>query len=126
MQLAIAWVLAKGDFIVPVIGARTRAQLSESLAALNLPLSPEEIAAVEAGHPGRSCGWEPLRRGADAGARQREVEMELSPTAQQKGLMPLSPISPKIPSRLVSPSISFTRGPRLMSCSSHFVRLQAT
>src|SRR5262245_15678164 len=30
-QLAIAWVLAKGSFIVPVIGARTRSQLAESL-----------------------------------------------------------------------------------------------
>jgi aryl-alcohol dehydrogenase-like predicted oxidoreductase len=33
-QLAVAWVLAKGQRIVPVIGARTRKQLSESLAAL--------------------------------------------------------------------------------------------
>ena len=33
-QLAIAWVLAKGSFIVPVVGARTRAQLAESLGAL--------------------------------------------------------------------------------------------
>ena len=39
VQLAIAWVLAKGDFIVPVIGARTRTQLSESLGALNVKLS---------------------------------------------------------------------------------------
>jgi aryl-alcohol dehydrogenase-like predicted oxidoreductase len=34
VQLAIAWVLAKGSFIVPVVGARTRAQLAESLGAL--------------------------------------------------------------------------------------------
>src|SRR4029453_17787288 len=33
-QLAIAWVLAKGKTIVPLIGARTRTQLSESLGAL--------------------------------------------------------------------------------------------
>jgi len=36
-QLAIAWVLAKRSFIVPVIGARTRAQLAESLDALDVP-----------------------------------------------------------------------------------------
>ncbi len=50
-QLAIAWVLAKGDFIVPVMGARTRAQLSESLAALEVKLSPTEIADIEAAIP---------------------------------------------------------------------------
>jgi aryl-alcohol dehydrogenase-like predicted oxidoreductase len=38
-KLAIAWVLAKSKSIVPVIGARTRAQLSESLDALQLRLS---------------------------------------------------------------------------------------
>jgi aryl-alcohol dehydrogenase-like predicted oxidoreductase len=46
-QLAIAWVLAKGSFIVPVIGARTRAQLKESLGALQLELSAEELAEIE-------------------------------------------------------------------------------
>ncbi len=51
MQLAIAWVLAKGDFIVPVIGARKRTQLADSLAALNVKLTTEEIAAIEAAIP---------------------------------------------------------------------------
>jgi aryl-alcohol dehydrogenase-like predicted oxidoreductase len=50
-QLAIAWVLAKGPTIVPLIGARTRAQLAESLAALEVKLSPEEIASIEAAVP---------------------------------------------------------------------------
>src|SRR5579859_708140 len=36
VQLALAWVLAKGESIIPVMGARTRAQLSESLAALQV------------------------------------------------------------------------------------------
>jgi aryl-alcohol dehydrogenase-like predicted oxidoreductase len=40
-------VLAKGSFIVPVIGARTRAQLTESLGALHLELSAEELAEIE-------------------------------------------------------------------------------
>jgi len=47
-QLAIGWVLTKGDSIIPVIGARKRTQLSESLAALDLRLTPDEIAALEA------------------------------------------------------------------------------
>ncbi len=46
-QLAIAWVLAKGAAVIPVVGARTRAQLHESLAALSVELSPEELARVE-------------------------------------------------------------------------------
>jgi aryl-alcohol dehydrogenase-like predicted oxidoreductase len=50
-QLAIAWVLSKQDFIVPVIGARTRAQLTESLAALRVNLTADEIAAIEAAVP---------------------------------------------------------------------------
>src|SRR5262245_36543159 len=50
-QLAIAWVLAKGTSMVPVIGARTRAQLAESLGALNVELTPADIARVEAAMP---------------------------------------------------------------------------
>ena len=46
-QLAIAWVLAKGPSIVPVVGARTRAQLAESLGALDVTLTADEIARIE-------------------------------------------------------------------------------
>ena len=46
-QLAIAWVLAKGSNIVPVIGARTRKQLSESLGALDVKLSAADVARIE-------------------------------------------------------------------------------
>jgi aryl-alcohol dehydrogenase-like predicted oxidoreductase len=53
-QLAIAWVLAKGPSIIPVVGARTRAQLSESLGALNVTLAPDEIAAIESAVPAES------------------------------------------------------------------------
>jgi len=50
-QLAIAWVLAKSPTIVPVIGARTRAQLAESLGALNVDLSPADVARIEEAVP---------------------------------------------------------------------------
>lgn len=50
-QLSIAWVLAQGDDIIPVIGARTVQRLRESLAALTIDLSAEEIAAIEAAAP---------------------------------------------------------------------------
>jgi aryl-alcohol dehydrogenase-like predicted oxidoreductase len=50
-QLAIAWVLAKGPGIVPLIGARTRAQLTEALGALDVRLSPNDIVRIEAAVP---------------------------------------------------------------------------
>ncbi len=62
-QLAIAWVLAKGANIVPLIGARKRPQLVESLGALDLRLSAVEIAAVEAALPPEAI--EGTRYGAD-------------------------------------------------------------
>jgi aryl-alcohol dehydrogenase-like predicted oxidoreductase len=50
-QLAIAGVLSKGPSIVPLIGARTRVQLSESLGALQITLTPADIARIEAALP---------------------------------------------------------------------------
>jgi aryl-alcohol dehydrogenase-like predicted oxidoreductase len=50
-QLAIGWVLAKSPHIMPVIGARTRKQLAESLGALEVRLSPADIAALEEAVP---------------------------------------------------------------------------
>jgi aryl-alcohol dehydrogenase-like predicted oxidoreductase len=50
-QLAIAWVLAAGENIIPVIGARTRRQLSESLGALQVVLTAEDIARLERALP---------------------------------------------------------------------------
>ena len=46
-QLAIAWVLSRGSDIVPVIGARTRAQLANSLGALDLTLPAGDLARLE-------------------------------------------------------------------------------
>jgi aryl-alcohol dehydrogenase-like predicted oxidoreductase len=47
VQIAIAWVVSKGSDIVPVIGARTRKQLVESLGAADVVLSGEEIRRLE-------------------------------------------------------------------------------
>ncbi|MFC0219789.1 aldo/keto reductase [Pseudochelatococcus lubricantis] len=46
-QLAIAWVLAQGDDIVPLVGARKRDRLEEALGALATTLSAEDLAAIE-------------------------------------------------------------------------------
>ncbi|NMO20529.1 aldo/keto reductase [Pyxidicoccus fallax] len=46
-QLAIAWVLARQPKFVPVIGAKTVAQLEDALGALARPLAKEDVAALE-------------------------------------------------------------------------------
>ncbi len=51
VQLAVAWVLAKGEDIVPLIGARKRSQLTESLGGLDIALTAEDLAAIEAAIP---------------------------------------------------------------------------
>jgi len=46
-QLAIAWVLARGEDIVALVGARTRERLAEALGALDLELSAAELTELE-------------------------------------------------------------------------------
>ena len=50
-QIAIAWVLAQGADIAPVIGARRRAQWAELQRALGLTLAASDLAAIEAAAP---------------------------------------------------------------------------
>jgi aryl-alcohol dehydrogenase-like predicted oxidoreductase len=50
-QVAIAWALARGEDIVPLIGARTRQRLREALGALQLSLSTDDLDAIEAAMP---------------------------------------------------------------------------
>jgi aryl-alcohol dehydrogenase-like predicted oxidoreductase len=50
-QAAIAWVAAQGDDIVPLVGARKRAQLSETLGAVERTLSLEDLATIAAAVP---------------------------------------------------------------------------
>jgi aryl-alcohol dehydrogenase-like predicted oxidoreductase len=49
--IAIAWVLARGDDIVPLVGARRRDRLAEALGALNLELSSEDLASIDQAVP---------------------------------------------------------------------------
>ncbi|WP_435019809.1 aldo/keto reductase [Tundrisphaera sp. TA3] len=50
-QVAIAWVAGRGDDIIPLIGARTRERLRESLGVLNVRLDAADLARVEAAVP---------------------------------------------------------------------------
>ena len=50
-QLAIAWVVHRGDDIIPLVGARRRDRLAEAIGALEIRLEPDEIAQIEAAVP---------------------------------------------------------------------------
>jgi aryl-alcohol dehydrogenase-like predicted oxidoreductase len=64
-QLAIAWVLSRGENIVALVGARRRDRLRESLGATELPLSPDVLARIERTVPAEAV----------AGARYNEQGM---------------------------------------------------
>jgi aryl-alcohol dehydrogenase-like predicted oxidoreductase len=67
-QLAIAWMLTKGKgSIVPLIGARTRAQLAETLGALDVHLMADEVRELEEAIPPESI----------AGTRYDERQMRV-------------------------------------------------
>ncbi len=55
-QVALAWVLAKQPTLVPIVGARTRAQLDDALVALDKPLSASDVAALESIVPADAIG----------------------------------------------------------------------
>lgn len=64
-QIAIAWVLGRGDDIVPLVGARTRARLTEALGSLGVTLDAADLAAIE----------EAVPAGAAAGERYPAAQM---------------------------------------------------
>jgi len=66
-QLALAWVLAQGDDIVPIPGTKHRKYLDENIAAGSVVISNEEMAEI----------IEALPRGAAAGERYPESMMKL-------------------------------------------------
>lgn len=71
-QLALAWVLAQGDFILPIPGTRRIKNLDENLGALDVKLSPAELAEIEQVFP----------VAAVAGTRYPEQMMKLLDTAK--------------------------------------------
>ncbi|HXP53944.1 MAG TPA: aldo/keto reductase [Streptosporangiaceae bacterium] len=50
-QLAFAWVLSRGDDIIPLIGTKRRDRLAEALGALDITLTPDELGAIEKAVP---------------------------------------------------------------------------
>jgi aryl-alcohol dehydrogenase-like predicted oxidoreductase len=64
-QLALAWVLAQADFIVPIPGTKRRRYLEENLAAETITLSKDDLRRIDAAFP----------KGAAAGTRYAAVAM---------------------------------------------------
>ena len=50
-QLALAWVLAQGDYIIPIPGTKRRTYLQENVEALSISLSADELATLDAIFP---------------------------------------------------------------------------
>ena len=66
-QLALAWVLARGEHLVPIPGTKRRKYLEENVAAVGIVLDANEMARIDAAFP----------VGAAAGARYPEAMMRL-------------------------------------------------
>jgi aryl-alcohol dehydrogenase-like predicted oxidoreductase len=66
-QVAIAWVLAQGEDVVPLVGARRRERLEEALGALEVDMSAEDLAAIARVVPA----------GAAAGERYDDQQMAI-------------------------------------------------
>ncbi|MCZ8193322.1 MAG: aldo/keto reductase [Brevundimonas sp.] len=65
-RVAVAWALARGEDVVPLVGARRRDRLAESLGALTVRLTSDELVAIDAAVP----------PGAAAGGRYPEAQLK--------------------------------------------------
>jgi aryl-alcohol dehydrogenase-like predicted oxidoreductase len=64
-QIALAWVMAQGEDVVPIFGAKKRSRVEENIKALDVWLTPEELAEIDRLMP----------RGSTAGLRYPEQHM---------------------------------------------------
>jgi aryl-alcohol dehydrogenase-like predicted oxidoreductase len=72
-QIAIAWVLSRGDDVVPLVGARRRERLAEALDALDLDLTAGDLARIEEVLP------------ADAAAGERYQPQQMAALDSERG-----------------------------------------
>jgi len=73
-QLAIAWVLSRGEDIVPLVGTTRRDRLDEAIGAVGLELTQDDLAAIERAMP----------TGAAAGERYDERQMAMLDSEQRR------------------------------------------
>jgi aryl-alcohol dehydrogenase-like predicted oxidoreductase len=72
-QVAIAWILSRGDDIVPLVGARRRDRLDEALGALDLDLTTDDLSRIERAVP------------ADAASGDRYPEQQMALLDSERG-----------------------------------------
>ena len=65
-QLALAWLLSRGENVVPIPGVKSRARLEENVRAVSIALTVDELAMIEKAAP----------RGIAAGTRYPEAAMK--------------------------------------------------
>ena len=74
-QVAIAWVLSRGEDIVPLVGSRTRERLDEALGAVDVTLEDDDLAAIESAVPADAA----------AGDRYDENQMAMLDSEKESG-----------------------------------------
>ena len=67
-QVALAWLLAQGDDVVPIPGSKRRATMTDSVAAVDVTLDADDLARLDAAAP----------RGGTAGPRYGERMMAMT------------------------------------------------
>jgi aryl-alcohol dehydrogenase-like predicted oxidoreductase len=72
-QLAVAWVLSRGEDVVPLVGTTRRDRLAEAIGAVDLKLTQDDLAAIERAAP----------PGAAAGERYDERQMAMLDSEQR-------------------------------------------
>jgi aryl-alcohol dehydrogenase-like predicted oxidoreductase len=65
-QVALAWVLSRGETIVPIPGTKRRTYLEENIGAVSMKLTPDDIAELERAFP----------KGVAAGSRYPEAQLK--------------------------------------------------
>jgi aryl-alcohol dehydrogenase-like predicted oxidoreductase len=73
-QLAVGWVLSRGEDIVPLVGTTRRDRLAEAIGAVGLELTQDDLAAIERAAP----------PGAAAGERYDERQMAMLDSEQSR------------------------------------------
>ncbi|MEJ7680354.1 MAG: aldo/keto reductase [Segetibacter sp.] len=66
-QLALAWLLAQGDNIIPIPGTKKRNKLEDNAGSVNIELSTQDIKDIE----------DVLAKYPNVGSRYNEVSWEL-------------------------------------------------
>lgn len=109
-QIAIAWVAAQGEDIVPLIGARRRDRLAEALGSQAVDLDAGDISAIESAVPKNAAAGAALSGSAACTHGQRAAEMN---SGAGPGMAPVRPRGQTPPEKVSQSDILPLSKPRL-------------